>query len=152
MITLCGSTYAKFVCSIILKQPSITICCSSSIELNLQAHSILESNSLLILFFFFTILIISHQPFFFNKKRQKKSTFYSRLNFFVWCDDFTLWRRHPESNRGSEFCRLVPYRLAIAPFKLKLPLSKNMNSKVILEREAGLKPVTFALARRRSIN
>ena len=81
MITLCGSTYAKFVCSIILKQPSITTCCSSSIELNLQAHSILESNSLLILFFFFTILIISHQPFLFNKKRQKKSTFYSRLNF-----------------------------------------------------------------------
>ena len=81
MITLCGSTYAKFVCSIILKQPSITTCCSSSIELNLQAHSILESNSLLILFFFFTILIISHQPFLFNKKRQKKSTFYSQLNF-----------------------------------------------------------------------
>lgn len=103
MITLCGSTYAKFVCSIILKQPSITICCSSSIELNLQAHSILESNSLLILFFFFTILIISHQPFFFNKKRQKKSTFYSRLNFFVWCDDFTLWSG---SRTSYELCSL----------------------------------------------
>ena len=91
MITLCGSTYAKFVCSIILKQPSITTCCSSSIELNLQAHSILESNSLLILFFFFTILIISHQPFLFNKKRQKKIDFLQSIKFFVWCDDFTFW-------------------------------------------------------------
>ena len=33
-----------------------------------------------------------------NKKRQKKSTFYSRLNFFVWCDDFTFWSRRAELN------------------------------------------------------
>ena len=26
------------------------------------------------------------------------------------------WRRHPDLNRGSEFCRLVPYRLAMSPY------------------------------------
>ena len=45
MITLCGSTYAKFVCSIILKQPSYILMCSSFIEFKLQAHSILESKN-----------------------------------------------------------------------------------------------------------
>ena len=75
MITLCGSTYAKFVCSIILKQPSNIILCSSFIAFKLQAHSILESNSLLILFFFLTILIIPHHPSFFKIKATKKSTF-----------------------------------------------------------------------------
>ena len=75
MITLCGSTYAKFVCSIILKQPSNIISCSSFIAFKLQAHSILESNSLLILFFFFTMLIIPHHPSFFKIKATKKSTF-----------------------------------------------------------------------------
>lgn len=75
MITLCGSTYAKFVCSIILKQPSNTLMCSSFIEFKLQAHSILESNSLFILFFFLTILIIPHHPSFFKIKATKKSTF-----------------------------------------------------------------------------
>ena len=28
---------------------------------------------------------------------------------------FLFWRRHPDSNRGSEFCRLVPYHLAMSP-------------------------------------
>lgn len=71
IITLCGSTYAKFVCSIILKQPSNIILCSSFIEFKLQAHSILESNSSLILFFFFMTLIIPHHPFFFKIKATK---------------------------------------------------------------------------------
>ena len=75
MITLCGSTYAKFVCSIILKQPSNIISCSSFISFKLQAHSILESNSLFILFFSFTMLIIPHHPSFFKIKATKKSTF-----------------------------------------------------------------------------
>ena len=52
---------------------------------------------------------------------------------------FFFWRRHPDSNRGSEFCRLVPYHLAISPYNK-------------MERETGLKPATFALATRRSIN
>ena len=72
MITLCGSTYAKFVCSIILKQPSYTLMCSSFIEFKLQVHLILESNSSRILFFFFTILIIPHHPSFFKLKATKK--------------------------------------------------------------------------------
>ena len=77
IITLCGSTYAKFVCSTILKQPSNFIWCSKFIEFKRQAHSILEIKSLLIGKSFFTTLIISHHPFFFNKKATKKSTFYS---------------------------------------------------------------------------
>ena len=40
----------------------------------------------------------------------------------------------------SEFCRLVPYRLANSPYLDKM------------ERETGLKPATSALARQRSIN
>ena len=28
---------------------------------------------------------------------------------------FFHWRRHPDLNRGSEFCRLVPYHLAMSP-------------------------------------
>ena len=96
MITLCGSTYAKFVCSIILKQPSNIILCSSFIAFKLQAHSILESyfyfiiyksNFSFILFFFFTILIIPHHPSFFKIKAIKKSTFYS------WLKSFRLVRR-----------------------------------------------------------
>ena len=75
MITLCGSTYAKFVYSIILKQPSYILMCSSFIEFKLQAHSILESNSSRILFFFFTILIIPHHPSFFKLKATKNQPF-----------------------------------------------------------------------------
>ena len=33
-----------------------------------------------------------------------------------WLKMLISWRRHPDSNRGSEFCRLVPYHLAISPF------------------------------------
>ena len=82
MITLCGSTYAKFVCSIILKQPSYILMCSSFIAFKLQAHSILESKFSFILFFFFTILIIPHHPSFFKIKATKKSTFTVDLSMF----------------------------------------------------------------------
>ena len=72
MITLCGSTYAKFVCSIILKQPSYILMCSSFIEFKLQAHSILESNSSRILFFFFYNSNHTTPSFLFQVKGDKK--------------------------------------------------------------------------------
>ena len=40
------------------------------------------------------------------KKHQTKLML-KKLNCF--------WRRHPDSNRGSKFCRLMPYRLAMSP-------------------------------------
>ena len=33
--------------------------------------------------------------------------------------ELNLWRRLSESDRSSEFCRLVPYRLAKPPYKSK---------------------------------
>ena len=51
---------------------------------------------------------------------------------------------------GSEFCRLVPYRLAISPLCYLTVFYPSLTQ--FLERETGLKPATFALARRRSIN
>ena len=74
MITLCGSTYAKFVCSTILKQPSYILMCSSFIEFKLQAHSILESNSSRILYFVFLFYNFNHTTpsFLFQAKGDKK--------------------------------------------------------------------------------
>ena len=44
---------------------------------------------------------------------------YSLFIFHCDCLQSHIWRRHPDLNRGSEFCRLVPYHLAIAPLKQK---------------------------------
>ena len=93
MITLCGSTYAKFVCSIILKQPSNIILRSSFIAFKLQAHSILESNSLLILFFFLTILIIPHHPSFFKIKATKNQPLQLIFQYFRLVRRFYLMER-----------------------------------------------------------
>ena len=38
-----------------------------------------------------------------------------RKHWYFNVFSFFIWRRHPDLNRGSEFCRLVPYHLAIAP-------------------------------------
>ena len=51
---------------------------------------------------------------------------YSRLGVYK------TWRRHPDLNRRSGFCRPMPYRLAMPP---------------LLERETGFEPATSTLAR-----
>nr|DAW10496.1 MAG TPA: hypothetical protein [Caudoviricetes sp.] len=73
MITLWGSTYAKFVCSIILKHPVIISGCCL-MEFIRHAHLILECNSSLILICFLIMFnIISQKPPFFNSLSQKNS-------------------------------------------------------------------------------
>lgn len=47
------------------------------------------------------------------RKEKTAKIQFNTENFVV----FRRWRRHPDSNRGSEFCRLVPYHLAISPYK-----------------------------------
>ena len=37
------------------------------------------------------------------------------------------WRRHPDSNRGSRFCRPVPYHLAMPPRIIQLFTYKKVN-------------------------
>ena len=87
--------HTKFVCSIILKQPSNIISCSSFIAFKLQAHSILESNSLFNLFFFFEICnILSQKPPFSilsSQKVIKKQTHKElELRFFVFIKFFIV--------------------------------------------------------------
>src|SRR5216683_7651320 len=48
------------------------------------------------------------------------------------------WRRRADSNRWCSFCRAVPYHLATSPY---LRIKK-------MERETGIEPATFSLARR----
>lgn len=80
-----------------------------------------EFQSLKILYYFLTqnVLVFDLQIskstenstfLFFNSKHIKadKTLIYQ---YFVGFS----WRRHPDLNRGSEFCRLVPYHLAMAP-------------------------------------
>ncbi len=55
--------YAKLVCLIILKVPSIIL---GVVLLKAQAHSIFDNNSLLILIFFDYSNYISHHPFWLN--------------------------------------------------------------------------------------
>ena len=48
-----------------------------------------------------------------------------------------FWRRHPDLNRGSELCRLVPYHLAISPFRVK---SHILLIKYMVVPGAGFEP------------
>ena len=48
---------------------------------------------------------------------------------------FFVWRRHPDSNRGSEFCRLVPYHLAISPYTILYDNNKKILLKSLKTRE-----------------
>src|SRR5713226_3041268 len=48
------------------------------------------------------------------------------------------WRRRADSNRWCSFCRAVPYHLATSP-----EIHKRDG-----ERETGIEPATFSLARR----
>src|SRR5260221_13702925 len=50
----------------------------------------------------------------------------------------SVGRRRADSNRWCSFCRAVPYHLATSPEK---PMSNG-------ERETGIEPATFSLARR----
>ena len=48
-----------------------------------------------------------------NHQCQKSRQYVSHNNSF-----FRIWRRHPDSNRGSKLCRLMPYHLAMSPRRL----------------------------------
>ena len=101
-MTLCGSTYAKLVCSTIRKQPSIIwyFCL-----LNRQAHSILDLSSSLILIFFFMIFIITYHTFLFNDLHKKNQLFsWFIIKSHKWCDDFSFWG----AIRGSNPCITEP--------------------------------------------
>ena len=64
-----------------------------------------------------------------------------------------IWRRRPDLNRGSRFCRPLPYHLATAPFTLFRGMSahpRRGRSEEVLERETGFEPATSTLARSHS--
>ena len=92
MITLWGSTYAKLVCSIILRQPFIICGCSFPLNFKRHAHSILESNSLLILISCLIICnIIPPKPPSFKTFGQKKTvSFLKRFKLFVFIKIFVV--------------------------------------------------------------
>src|SRR5680860_170165 len=54
----------------------------------------------------------------------------------------SLWRRQPDSNRRSGFCKPVPYRLAMAP---RLHVSGHRFSQCPDARLYHAAPVVFAL-------
>ena len=55
-----------------------------------------------------------------------KFLFWIKKNKTLIYQRFIFWRRHPDSNRGSEFCRLVPYHLAISPYNILYVYNINM--------------------------
>ena len=60
-------------------------------------------------------------------------------HFVITLKNVMIWRRHPDSNRGSEFCRLVPYHLAISPFIIYICSNYNFNSIFLLDKK-GISP------------
>ena len=90
LITLWGSTYAKFVCSIILKHPVIISGCCL-MEFIRHTHLILECNSSLIWICFLIMFnIISQKPPFFNSFSQKSPTPKSWNKIFVFINFFIV--------------------------------------------------------------
>ena len=111
MITLWGSTYAKLVCSIILRQP-FTICgCSFPLNFKRHAHSILESNSLLILISCLIICnAITQKPPSFKTFGQKKTVSFLKRLKFLWCQILIILKLsyikyYREFDKNSSWCR-----------------------------------------------
>ena len=73
------------------------------------------------------LLSILFTYYFKIKKINHFTDWFNICLFYKKFEQKRRWRRHPDSNRGSEFCRLVPYHLAISPhFKMHIHESLSL--------------------------